>query len=49
MTLTKDQVITYLIDCLGYSDSDTIQEVWDNDIKDVLSKEELEECIEFSK
>ena len=50
MTFKKDQVISYLVDCNGYS-LEEASDIWKDirgDVEEIFSREQIAECAEFN-
>ena len=49
MEITKEELINYLVDVLGYSEDDARHEVSVYKLNELLTSEQLEECIKYIK
>lgn len=49
MKITKGQFINYMVDVLGYSEEEARKEFAVYGIKNILTNEQLNECLAFSK
>ena len=49
MSLTKRDIINYLVDVKGYTEKEAKDTIIKQGYKEYLTEEELKECIEFNK
>ena len=49
MKLTKEQIINYLVDVKGYSESELLETIDTYKTSELLTQYELNECNEFNK